>query len=159
LPCEHPIFSTFHVEGDEEMERRQRWYQGFHERVHRFLGRKFTARASQCVPFPPELRQFVDTTTWTFAKTYAKTWPHEYVVRNAENSSMIRSLAQHILHFGIEERFYDQVRPYHREDGKVYWVMGDSAEKTVVINRCGEDQTYEARVRAGLLPDWAKQSP
>ena len=32
-------------------------------------------------PLPLELRQFADTTPWTFAKTYAKTWPHEYIVR------------------------------------------------------------------------------
>jgi len=28
------------------------------------------------------LRNFVDESTWIFAKTYAKTWPHEYVVRD-----------------------------------------------------------------------------
>lgn len=41
------------------------------------------------VPLPPEVRSFVETTRWTFAKTYAATWPHEYVVMNEENAAMI----------------------------------------------------------------------
>jgi len=39
------------------------------------------------VPFPDDLRAFVDSTPWTFAKTYAATWPHEYVVRTPENAA------------------------------------------------------------------------
>ena len=35
--------------------------------------------------------EFAVTREWTFAKTYAATWPHEYVVRNAENAAMILS--------------------------------------------------------------------
>ena len=31
---------------------------------------------------PPNLKAFVDREAWTFAKTYAKTWPHEYLVRD-----------------------------------------------------------------------------
>ena len=31
---------------------------------------------------PAHLRAFVDGETWTFAKTYADTWPHEYLVRD-----------------------------------------------------------------------------
>lgn len=41
------------------------------------------------VPFPDDLRAFVDSTPWTFAKTYAATWPHEYVVRTPENAAMM----------------------------------------------------------------------
>ena len=104
------------------------------------------------VPLPPEVRSFVDTTRWTFAKTYAATWPHEYVVRNDENAAMIRALARHIFEHGVEERFYSKVLKYHHEGGKVYWSMDASAEETTLVNRCDEDQTYEARLAAGTLP-------
>jgi hypothetical protein len=30
---------------------------------------------------PENLKQFIERTPWTFAKTYAKTWPREYIVR------------------------------------------------------------------------------
>jgi hypothetical protein len=108
------------------------------------------------IPFAEEVRRFVETTGWTFAKTYATTWPHEYVVRTPENADMILALARHIFEHGIEGRFYHQVRKYHHEAGKVYWSMDDTAEATDLVNRCNEDQTYEARAKAGRLPSRQK---
>ena len=29
--------------------------------------------------WPEELEKFIKTAEWTFAKTYAQTWPHEYL--------------------------------------------------------------------------------
>ena len=101
---------------------------------------------------PADLRSFIESTSWTFAKTYAATWPHEYVVRTAENAAMILALARHISAHGVEGRFYSQVRKYHHEGGKVYWSMADTPEGAGLINRCDETQTYEARLAAGTLP-------
>jgi len=108
-------------------------------------------------PLPDDVRHFVESTTWTFAKTYAATWPHEYVVENAENAPMILALARHIFEHGVDGRFYSQVRKYHHEGGKVYWSMDDTPEETELINRCDEAQTYEARLATGTLPK--EQSP
>jgi hypothetical protein len=104
------------------------------------------------IPFPNDIRTFVDSTAWTFAKTYATTWPHEYVVRNPKNSSMLLALARHIFEHGVEGRFYSQVRKYHHEGGKVYWSMASRPDEATLINRCDETQTYEARLAAGTLP-------
>ena len=104
------------------------------------------------VPLDDDVRRFVDSTAWTFARTYASTWPHEYVVRNAENAPMMLALARHIFEHGTDGRFYSQVRKYHHEGGKVYWSMDDTPEATTLINRCDEAQTYEARLAAGTLP-------
>ena len=101
------------------------------------------------VPFATDVRDFVESTSWRFAKTYATTWPHEYVVRTAENAPMILALARHIFEHGVDGRFYSQVRKYHHEDGKVYWSMDSSPESTSLVNRCDEDQTYEARLARG----------
>ncbi len=105
-----------------------------------------------CAPFADELRRFVEVTPWRFAKTYAATWPHEYVVGNAENATMVLALARHIFAHGIEGRFYSQIRKYHHQGGKVYWSMAGTPEAATLINRCDEAQTYEARLSAGTLP-------
>ena len=104
------------------------------------------------VPFPDDVRSFVESTEWRFAKTYAATWPHAYVVRTPENAPMILALAQHIFAHGTDGRFYSQVRRYHHEGGKVYWCMDSTPEATALVNRCDEAQTYEARLAAGTLP-------
>jgi hypothetical protein len=103
-------------------------------------------------PLPAEIRHFIETTHWTFARTYAATWPHEYVVRTPENADMILALARHIFAHGTPGRFYSQVRNYHHESGKVYWSMANAPEGATLINRCDEQQTYEARLTAGTLP-------
>ncbi len=105
-----------------------------------------------CVPLPDDVRHFVASTAWTFAKTYATTWPHEYVVRTPQNAPMILALARHIVEHGTEGRFYSQVHKYHHEGGKVYWSMASAPEDAGLINRCTEAQTYEARLVAGTLP-------
>ena len=107
--------------------------------------------STEC-PFPPSVRSFVASAPWRFAKTYAATWPHEYVVRTPESVEMVLALARHIFEHGVDGRFYSQVRKYHHEGGKVYWTMDSTADSTVLINRCDETQTYEAREAAGTLP-------
>mgnify|MGYP006908204332 CR=1 FL=1 len=90
---------------------------------------------------PKDVRHFVDSAQWTFAKTYATTWPHDYVVRTPQNAQMILALAKHIFEHGTDGRFYSKVRKYHHENGKVYWSMNESPETTILVNRCDEDQT------------------
>lgn len=103
-------------------------------------------------PFPDEVRAFVERAEWRFAKTYAQTWPHEYVLRDSRNADALLALARHIFTHGANGRFYSQVRKYHHEGGKVYWSMANRPEDATLINRCNEDQTYAARLAAGTLP-------
>ena len=104
-------------------------------------------------PLPNDVRNFVESTAWTFAKTYAATWPHEYVVRTPENVSKLSGSRRHIFEHGTNGRFYTQVRKYHHEGGKVYWSMDPTPKTTTLVNRCDETQTYEARLAAGTLPN------
>jgi hypothetical protein len=110
------------------------------------------AEIPMSTPFPPDLRAFVDSARWTFAKTYAATWPHEYVVASPHTAGLIVAVARHIAEHGVDGRFYSDVRKYHHEDGKVHWFMDPTPDRTTLINRCSEDQTYEARLAAGTLP-------
>jgi hypothetical protein len=85
---------------------------------------------------PFELRDFVATTPWIFAKTYAKTWPHEYIVRDRVDEKPII---------------------YFDHDGMVYWTMGAPIEETTIVNRCVKEQSYEYKRDHGLLPEKASE--
>ncbi len=102
--------------------------------------------------FNPEVQAFVDAYPWRPARTYSKTWPHEYAVRTPENALMILNLAYHILEHGISGRFYKRVQQHFYQDGRMYWILS-VPEKVTVVNRCAENQTYAARLAAGTLPE------
>ena len=101
----------------------------------------------------PELNSFVSENDWTFAKTYAQTWPHEYIVRDRVDERLFLLLVRHIREHGYEDRFYRKTITYFAEDGLVYWTMGEPIEETTIVNRCTKEQTYEYRLRHGTLPD------
>lgn len=103
--------------------------------------------------FPPDLKAFVDQQEWTFAKTYASTWPHEYIVRERVDEKLFVRLVQHIRTYGYEGRFYRKPITYFDEDGMVYWTMGAPIDETIIVNRCKKEQTYEYRLQHGTLPE------
>lgn len=103
--------------------------------------------------FPPDLRVFVNQEKWTFAKTYASTWPHEYIVRERVDEGLFIQLVQHIRTYGYEGRFYRKPITYFDEDGMVYWTMGAPIDETIIVNRCRKEQTYEYRLKHGTLPE------
>ena len=103
-------------------------------------------------PLPTDLRTFVEAANWTFAITYATTWPHEYVVRHRVDQGLFVKLVEHIRANGYEASFYHRRITYFDEDGMVYWTMGEPIHETTVVNRCRTDQTYEYRLAHGTLP-------
>ena len=104
-------------------------------------------------PFSEELRDFIAREKWTFAKTYAKTWPHEYIVRERVDEDLFVQLVRHIREHGYEGRFYSQKNMYFDCDGMAYWTMGEPISETTIINRCPEEGTYESRLKSGTLPE------
>ena len=103
--------------------------------------------------FPPDLRAFVDQQEWTFAKTYASTWPHEYIMRDHVGEHLFTRLVQHIRTFGHEESFYSKRFIYYHEAGMVYWTMGEPIKETTIVNRYKKEQTYEYRLMHRTLPE------
>ena len=72
---------------------------------------------------PEDLRAFVDREPWTFAKTYAETWPHEYLVRDrvgAERAVTARSRLH--LHPNCELLEVDATRARVRHPGGEFQV-------------------------------------
>ena len=101
---------------------------------------------------PPHLLDFVNGAQWTFAKTYAATWPHEYIVRERVEQALFVQLVEHIRAHGYVGKFYHRSITYFDEGGMTYWTMGEPIEKTTVINRCPKEGTYEVRLKNGTLP-------
>ncbi len=102
--------------------------------------------------FSKELKDFINDSEWIFAKTYAKTWPHHYIVRDRVDENLFIKLAEHIRQYGDEGPFYKQKYIYFEEDGLVYWTMGEPIEETTIINRCTKENTYDYRLKMGTLP-------
>jgi len=95
---------------------------------------------------PDELKVFIAESRWVFAKTYADTWPHEYIVQERVDSALFRKLADHIDTCGYMRHFYSKEVIYWDYDGYTYWHMGN------IINRCVEADTYHRREMDGRLP-------
>ncbi len=102
--------------------------------------------------FSSELKGFINNSKWTFAKTYAATWPHHYIVRDRVDEDFFIQMVKHIRCFGYEGPFYEKKYIYFDEDGLVYWTMGAPVEETTIINRCPKEDTYEYRLKKGTLP-------
>lgn len=94
-----------------------------------------------------KLKSFIEKQDWTFAKTYAKTWPHEYIVQEKVDNELYEVLANHIDTFGYEECFYQTPQTYFDYNGFTYWHMEN------IINRCVIEDTYHVRKESGRLPE------
>jgi len=97
--------------------------------------------------FSERLKAFIADSTWIFAKTYATTWPHEYIVQERVDNDLFLELAGHIDTFGYESEFYSTKQIYFDFGDDTYWHMGN------IINRCPTSETYRRRKAEGRLPE------
>lgn len=110
--------------------------------------------------FPKEIKDFINNVEWVFAKTYAKTWPHEYIVKEKVDETLFVQMVKHIRENGYEGKFYKTKIIYFEENGLVYWTMVPPLghpkwypiEEETIINRCPKENTYENRLKNGTLP-------
>ena len=103
------------------------------------------------VSFPTNLRMFIVSEKWTFAKTMPE-WPHEYIVRERVDDKLFEQMVRHIRENGSEGKFYKESYIYFEEDGLLYWTMGAPIEETIIINRCMKENSYECRLKDDTLP-------
>jgi len=103
---------------------------------------------------PDDLREFIDSSQWTLAKTMPE-WPHEYIVRERVDETLFVQLVRHIRSNGYEGKFYRKSIIYYDDDdgGLVYWTMGAPLKETTIINRCRKENSYEYRLLKGTLPE------
>lgn len=115
-----------------------------------------TSNPIPSLPFPKELRLFVEQETWTYAKTMPE-WPHEYLVRERVDEELFVMMVKHIRKNGFQGRFYQKPITYFAEFGMIYWTMGAPIEETIIINRCKEEGSYENRRKNRTLPEDLKR--
>jgi len=101
---------------------------------------------------PDNIDLFIKSVSWTHAKTMPK-WPHEYIVRERVDEDLFVRLVSHIRNYGYAGRFYSNPITYYDYDDMTYWTMGAPIEKTIIINRCKKEDTYERRLAEGRLPE------
>jgi hypothetical protein len=100
--------------------------------------------------FPNEIKAFISSSTWTYAKTMP-TWPHKYIVRSPDNEAMFVKMVECIRTNGYEGSFYARKITYF-DDEYTYWTMGEPIGETKIINRCLKEDTYERRLANNTLP-------
>ncbi len=91
-----------------------------------------------------EARNFTENHKWKFATTYAKTAPHEYLVKrwlNEEDRLLFERLVQTINEHAVVGYFYDHPNKYLILGDKYYWYMLVYPENMAVdlINRTTTD--------------------
>lgn len=91
--------------------------------------------------------RFIDESTWTFAKTYAKKSPHEYAVKAKlppHLSAQWDSHVSFIRKYGVKKRYARTDYTHFDIDGRSYWTMGEPVEITAIMNR--HDLSFYDRV-------------
>lgn len=78
---------------------------------------------------------FASMARWRFSKTYAKTFPHEYTLREWCDEVEFEAAVLAIRKYGIRKRFFRVFHIYFTCGGYEYWTMGAPLEETIVINR------------------------
>lgn len=83
-----------------------------------------------------EARSIVEKYDWIFAKTYAKTAPHEYALskNNGEDKELER-LAEIIEKYGETEYFYGHKGKYFYIDNLKYWGLKPERKGVWNLNR------------------------
>src|SRR5688500_12743803 len=83
------------------------------------------------------IRDFIERQSWIFAKTFAKTSPHEYVVKgklSAEDQKIFELFVIYIREHGVRKKYKKSFYTHLDLDGFSYWTMGAPLEITIIIN-------------------------
>lgn len=95
-----------------------------------------------------DFRDFVNSFDWTFAKTFAQSSPHEYIIIKPDHPRRREYLdaLKFLFNNSIKEKYYNQSYDRYILDGRKYWSMerswDDVDNETIVLNRTQPDMTY-----------------
>ena len=95
---------------------------------------------------------FLEKQHWIFAKTYAKTSPHEYCLKNdvVGTKREFEEACRVILEEGFPACFFTYPNKYIYGNGHMYWVMHDVAKECILINR-SDVNDYDMFIYPGFL--------
>jgi len=91
-----------------------------------------------------EARQFLSEQKFTFAKSYADTYPHYYLQRGkCTNQKKYEELLHLIRENGKVYHFYKNQYVYLEIDGFVYWEVGRPIKSVQVLNKVKKERLIE----------------
>lgn len=98
---------------------------------------------------PDHLQTFVKFAPWRWAKRYATTWPHSYVLRKDLDEREVEAfeeLLQHYRTYGYWGRFRARSVWYYDFDGWTYWEVKPNTplEEQTLLNRCQIEESLTA---------------
>ena len=84
-----------------------------------------------------EVRAFIAENGWKFAKTYAKTFPHEYCVKTEDNADVVAAFSRIVQKYGVKQPFFRVTFTCFYFEGFKYWLMKDPIiiDEVEIINR------------------------
>ena len=83
-------------------------------------------------------REFVNSFTWTYAKTDATVCPHEYIVKDRiseDKHDLFEKVVRYIRENGFTANYKGRSGQYFILDDHYYWTMGALVEETTILNR------------------------
>lgn len=84
------------------------------------------------------VKKFIDGNNWIFAKTYAKTFPHEYIVYDNLSPKMKKEadwFMGYIKFMGVQKKWFRTTYTYLYFGPHKYWSMAGTKEYSIIINR------------------------
>ena len=85
-----------------------------------------------------KMRIFINAHKWGFAKTYADTAPHEYIVKTDIDEQYWKAFEDIVVFIrenGFNATFENKTYIYLIVDEYYYWTMGALVGETVILNR------------------------
>ena len=85
-----------------------------------------------------EIKKFIESNIWKEAKSYAKSFPHEYIVKDYlddYNKNIFEEFVILTREKGVRERFFRTFLYLFLLDGYKYWTMGSPINETIILNR------------------------
>lgn len=86
-----------------------------------------------------KFRELRDRHPWTFAKTYSKTAPHRYIVKEElksdKDKKTFEEFVKYIRENGYSKYFFKKKFIYFDFEGYSYWTYGDPINVTRILNK------------------------
>jgi hypothetical protein len=98
---------------------------------------------------------FVESCTWTFAKTMPQN-PHEYIVRKNVPESQFADAVVFIREHGRPQVFGGRRYIQYEANGHTYWTMGAPLPITIIINR---KAVWETKRMIAVRRDYVREHP
>lgn len=83
------------------------------------------------------LRKYIEYVEWRFAKTYAKTAPHEYTIPSWQQKfrDEFEYFVEIIREKGYDGEYWNVAYRYFQYEGYKYWICFDTDDRVSIINR------------------------